>query len=195
MVEWTTRTTTTKSSLVFPLFDAKKRIGSHHRGQKRKTTTTTLMAATNTPTTKTTTTKTTIIGTHDGSFHCDEALGCYLLRQTRAFLDAQIVRSRDAVRWIIAVVIDVQGGIRRRKASLRPPPKRVRGDARDWPVHQNEAQLRRTSVQALRERNRGEEDRQERGRSIDHVAVSEDVRGTPSKRWTASITGWRNLKS
>ena len=35
------------------------------------------------------------IGTHDGSFHCDEALGCYLLRQTKQFAEAEIVRSRD----------------------------------------------------------------------------------------------------
>jgi|TARA_B100001540_G_scaffold1409_1_gene1268 uncharacterized UPF0160 family protein len=68
--------------------------------KKRKTTTTTTMA--------TTTTEETTIGTHDGSFHCDEALGCYLLRQTRAFLDARIVRSRDARELdACAVVIDV----------------------------------------------------------------------------------------
>ena len=35
------------------------------------------------------------IGTHDGSFHCDEALGCYLLKQTKQFREAEIVRSRD----------------------------------------------------------------------------------------------------
>ena len=32
------------------------------------------------------------IGTHDGSFHCDEALGCFLLHQTEAYADATIVR-------------------------------------------------------------------------------------------------------
>ena len=69
--------------------------------KKRKTTTTTTTMAT-------TTTEETTIGTHDGSFHCDEALGCYLLRQTRAFLDARIVRSRDARELdACAVVIDV----------------------------------------------------------------------------------------
>ncbi len=35
------------------------------------------------------------IGTHSGSFHCDEALGCFMLRQTAAFKDADIVRTRD----------------------------------------------------------------------------------------------------
>lgn len=32
------------------------------------------------------------IGTHSGTFHCDEALGCYLLLQTKQFEDAEIVR-------------------------------------------------------------------------------------------------------
>lgn len=35
------------------------------------------------------------IGTHSGSFHCDEALGCWLLQHTDQFKDGQIVRSRD----------------------------------------------------------------------------------------------------
>lgn len=48
------------------------------------------------------------IATHDGAFHCDEALGCYLLRRTREFADASVDRSRDAERWAAAdVVIDV----------------------------------------------------------------------------------------
>ncbi|KIZ04073.1 hypothetical protein MNEG_3886 [Monoraphidium neglectum] len=52
----------------------------------------------------------TIIGTHNGTFHCDEALGCYLLRQTPAFKNAEIVRSRDpAVLATADVVIDVGG--------------------------------------------------------------------------------------
>ncbi|KAI8476418.1 MAG: metal-dependent protein hydrolase [Monoraphidium minutum] len=51
-----------------------------------------------------------VIGTHSGTFHCDEALGCYLLRQTPAFRDAEIVRSRDpAVLATADVVIDVGG--------------------------------------------------------------------------------------
>ena len=32
------------------------------------------------------------IGTHSGTFHCDEALGCYLLLQTKQFENAEIVR-------------------------------------------------------------------------------------------------------
>ncbi|KAG1135529.1 hypothetical protein G6F37_011255 [Rhizopus arrhizus] len=35
------------------------------------------------------------IGTHNGLFHCDEALAVYLLRQTKEFKEAQLVRSRD----------------------------------------------------------------------------------------------------
>jgi hypothetical protein len=32
------------------------------------------------------------IGTHSGSFHCDEALACYLLHQTKQFSEAGITR-------------------------------------------------------------------------------------------------------
>lgn len=32
------------------------------------------------------------IGTHSGTFHCDEALGCHLLKLTEQFKDADIVR-------------------------------------------------------------------------------------------------------
>lgn len=50
------------------------------------------------------------IATHSGSFHCDEALGCWLLRQTAEFGGATIVRSRDpAVYGAADVVIDVGG--------------------------------------------------------------------------------------
>jgi uncharacterized UPF0160 family protein len=35
------------------------------------------------------------IATHDGSFHCDEALGIHLLKSTEKFSDAIIVRTRD----------------------------------------------------------------------------------------------------
>lgn len=35
------------------------------------------------------------IGTHDGSFHCDEALGCFLLQHTAAYENAEVVRTRD----------------------------------------------------------------------------------------------------
>lgn len=35
------------------------------------------------------------VGTHHGSFHCDEALGCFMIRLTDKFSNAQIVRTRD----------------------------------------------------------------------------------------------------
>ncbi|PKU63788.1 hypothetical protein MA16_Dca010706 [Dendrobium catenatum] len=35
------------------------------------------------------------VGTHNGSFHCDEALGCFMIRLTEKFAGAEIVRSRD----------------------------------------------------------------------------------------------------
>ena len=70
------------------------------------------------------------IGTHDGTFHCDEALGCFMLRRTavcalalwrthapvrspaalQAFKDAQVVRSRvPEVLSELDAVIDVGG--------------------------------------------------------------------------------------
>ena len=50
------------------------------------------------------------IGTHSGSFHCDEALGCFLLRQTNTYRDADIVRTRDeSILSGLDVVIDVGG--------------------------------------------------------------------------------------
>ena len=50
------------------------------------------------------------IGTHSGSFHCDEALGCFLLRHTDTYRDASIVRTRDeSVLSELDVVIDVGG--------------------------------------------------------------------------------------
>lgn len=35
------------------------------------------------------------VGTHNGSFHCDEALGCFMIRLTDNFSNAEIVRTRD----------------------------------------------------------------------------------------------------
>lgn len=50
------------------------------------------------------------IGTHNGSFHCDEALGCFLLKRTDHFKDADIVRTRDEdVLKQLDIVIDVGG--------------------------------------------------------------------------------------
>ncbi|PIA18889.1 metal-dependent protein hydrolase [Coemansia reversa NRRL 1564] len=51
-----------------------------------------------------------IIGTHSGTFHCDEALACFMLRQLDEYSDAKIVRSRDpAVLDTCDIVVDVGG--------------------------------------------------------------------------------------
>eukprot|EP01024_Parvocaulis_polyphysoides_P043924 TRINITY_DN4034_c0_g3_i2.p1 TRINITY_DN4034_c0_g3~~TRINITY_DN4034_c0_g3_i2.p1 ORF type:complete len:360 (-),score=46.31 TRINITY_DN4034_c0_g3_i2:85-1164(-) len=51
-----------------------------------------------------------IICTHDGKFHCDEALACWLLKQTSKFENAEIVRSRNPDQLKQAdVVVDVGG--------------------------------------------------------------------------------------
>ncbi|XP_020600131.1 UPF0160 protein-like [Phalaenopsis equestris] len=50
------------------------------------------------------------IGTHNGSFHCDEALGCFMIRLTNKFAGAEIVRTRDAeVLDSLDAVLDVGG--------------------------------------------------------------------------------------
>uniref|UniRef100_A0A1E1X978 Putative secreted protein n=1 Tax=Amblyomma aureolatum TaxID=187763 RepID=A0A1E1X978_9ACAR len=50
------------------------------------------------------------IGTHNGTFHCDEALACFLLKQLAEYKDATVVRSRDpAVLDTCDVVVDVGG--------------------------------------------------------------------------------------
>ncbi|XP_052175073.1 uncharacterized protein LOC127789967 isoform X2 [Diospyros lotus] len=50
------------------------------------------------------------VGTHDGSFHCDEALGCFMIRLTHKFYGSQIVRSRDPqVLDALDAVLDVGG--------------------------------------------------------------------------------------
>jgi len=36
-----------------------------------------------------------VIGTHNGTFHCDEALAVYMLRLTEAYRDADVKRTRD----------------------------------------------------------------------------------------------------
>ena len=38
-----------------------------------------------------------LIGTHNGSFHCDEVLACFMLKQLPEYKEAQIVRTRDPV--------------------------------------------------------------------------------------------------
>ncbi|KAL3499081.1 hypothetical protein ACH5RR_041813 [Cinchona calisaya] len=50
------------------------------------------------------------VGTHNGSFHCDEALGCFMIRLTHKFSSAQIVRTRDSqVLEKLDAVLDVGG--------------------------------------------------------------------------------------
>ncbi|KAG6335287.1 hypothetical protein ID866_3816, partial [Astraeus odoratus] len=48
------------------------------------------------------------IGTHNGTFHCDEALAVFLLRHTSTYRDAGLKRSRDpAILDTCDVVVDV----------------------------------------------------------------------------------------
>jgi len=51
-----------------------------------------------------------VIGTHNGSFHCDEALACAMLRLLPEYKEADIRRSRDPVIWETCdVLVDVGG--------------------------------------------------------------------------------------
>nr|XP_019580025.1 PREDICTED: UPF0160 protein MYG1, mitochondrial isoform X2 [Rhinolophus sinicus] len=50
------------------------------------------------------------IGTHNGTFHCDEALACALLRLLPQYRDAEIVRTRDPKTLATCdIVVDVGG--------------------------------------------------------------------------------------
>jgi len=50
------------------------------------------------------------IGTHNGTFHCDEALACYMLKLLPEYSDARITRSRDPeLLKDCDVVVDVGG--------------------------------------------------------------------------------------
>jgi len=50
------------------------------------------------------------IGTHNGSFHCDEVLACFLLKQLKEYKDAEIVRTRDpSLLDTCDIVVDVGG--------------------------------------------------------------------------------------
>lgn len=50
------------------------------------------------------------IGTHDGAFHCDEAMGCWMLRQTERFKGGRITRTRnEEALMALDVVLDVGG--------------------------------------------------------------------------------------
>ncbi|PIK60615.1 putative UPF0160 protein MYG1, mitochondrial isoform X2 [Apostichopus japonicus] len=51
-----------------------------------------------------------VIGTHSGTFHCDEALACFMLKKLPEYANAEIVRSRDpAVLDPCDIVVDVGG--------------------------------------------------------------------------------------
>ncbi|KAB5590405.1 GAMM1 protein/Ni-binding urease accessory protein (UreG) [Ceratobasidium theobromae] len=48
------------------------------------------------------------IGTHNGTFHCDEALAVFLLRQTKEYTDADVTRTRDPkILETCDIVVDV----------------------------------------------------------------------------------------
>ena len=50
------------------------------------------------------------IGTHDGSFHCDEVLACVFLKMLPEYRDAEIVRTRDLeILSQCDIVVDVGG--------------------------------------------------------------------------------------
>ena len=50
------------------------------------------------------------IGTHNGSFHCDEALACFFLKQLPEYENSEIVRSRDPEKLSeCEIVVDVGG--------------------------------------------------------------------------------------
>ncbi|XP_034022049.1 UPF0160 protein MYG1, mitochondrial [Thalassophryne amazonica] len=50
------------------------------------------------------------IGTHNGTFHCDEVLACFFLRQLPQYKDAEIIRTRDPAELAKCdVVVDVGG--------------------------------------------------------------------------------------
>lgn len=50
------------------------------------------------------------IGTHNGTFHCDEVLACFLLRQLPEYKEAEIIRTRDPAQLAKCdIVVDVGG--------------------------------------------------------------------------------------
>jgi len=56
------------------------------------------------------------IGTHNGSFHCDESLACSLLKLLPQYANARVVRTRDpAVLDTCTLVVDVGGEFNREK--------------------------------------------------------------------------------
>ncbi|XP_059613544.1 MYG1 protein [Phlebotomus argentipes] len=56
------------------------------------------------------------IGTHDGKFHCDEVLACFMLRQLDKYRNAEIVRTRkDEILDQCDIVVDVGGVFNKEK--------------------------------------------------------------------------------
>jgi hypothetical protein len=54
--------------------------------------------------------KMTKIGTHSGTFHCDEVLACFMLKQLAEYKDAEIIRTRDENELAQCdIVVDVGG--------------------------------------------------------------------------------------
>ena len=50
------------------------------------------------------------IGTHNGTFHCDEALACYMLKKLPEYQSAEIIRTRDEkLLNTCDIVVDVGG--------------------------------------------------------------------------------------
>ncbi|XP_030565808.1 UPF0160 protein C27H6.8 [Drosophila novamexicana] len=51
------------------------------------------------------------IGTHNGTFHCDEVVACFMLKQLPEYENAEIFRSRDekALREKCDIIVDVGG--------------------------------------------------------------------------------------
>lgn len=48
------------------------------------------------------------IGTHDGTFHCDDVTACYMLKQLKRFRDHEIIRTRDPEKLAQAeIIVDV----------------------------------------------------------------------------------------
>lgn len=52
-----------------------------------------------------------VIGTHDGTFHCDELLACFMLKQLPEYQNAKIIRSRNTLELLehCDIVVDVGG--------------------------------------------------------------------------------------
>ncbi|XP_052902178.1 MYG1 exonuclease [Anopheles moucheti] len=54
--------------------------------------------------------KTVKIGTHDGIFHCDEVLACFMLQQLPRYASAEIIRTRETSKLDVCdIVVDVGG--------------------------------------------------------------------------------------